>query len=142
MGAGTERLQWVDYAKGLSILLVVHMHATLGVSAALGQSGIMEQIVHFASSFRMPLFFMLSGLFVLSVRTLDWKSFLDKRVLGLVYFFLLWTLITLIFKGYEFTGGDLSALPLLARSSLVEPIGTLWFIYVLALCLHHLEGDT
>src|SRR5207253_6694721 len=35
--AGAARVDWVDYAKGFCIIMVVMMHSTLGVEAAAGQ---------------------------------------------------------------------------------------------------------
>ena len=55
------RIDWVDYAKGICIVLVVMMHSTLGVEAAAGQTGFMHLLVAFAKPFRMPDFFLISG---------------------------------------------------------------------------------
>lgn len=133
MAARQQRLAWVDYAKGLSILLVVHMHATYGVEAALGREGIMGMIAHFASTFRMPMFFMVSGLFLARSMSLPWRDYIDRKVLHLVYFFLVWTAITLALKGLPMVDWQWQALPGFALHTLIEPFGTLWFIYVLAL---------
>ena len=129
----SQRLPWVDYAKGFSILLVVHMHASLGVAKAMGESGWMVAVADYASTFRMPLFFMVAGLFMMRSVKLPWRDYIDRRVLHLCYFFLLWTAVTLVFKGGAAVGGDWAQLPAYAALSLLEPIGTLWFIYVLAM---------
>src|SRR5688500_16031691 len=42
-----NRLDWVDYAKGICIIMVVMMHATLGVEAAAGHQGFMHAVVEF-----------------------------------------------------------------------------------------------
>ena len=34
-----SRVDWVDYAKGICIILVVMMHSTLGVEKAMGETG-------------------------------------------------------------------------------------------------------
>lgn len=57
----TDRVDWVDYAKGFCIVFVVMMHSTLGVEAAAGHEGFMHYVVAFAKPFRMPDFFMISG---------------------------------------------------------------------------------
>ena len=57
------RVDWVDYAKGICIVMVVMMHSVLGVEAATGQTGFMHFLVAFAKPFRMPDFFLISGLF-------------------------------------------------------------------------------
>ncbi len=58
------RLAWVDVAKGLCIILVVMMHSTLGTGEALGGEGVLHDVVEFARPFRIPDFFLLSGLFL------------------------------------------------------------------------------
>jgi len=57
------RIDWVDYAKGICIVMVVMMHSVLGVELAAGQTGFMHVLVAFAKPFRMPDFFLISGLF-------------------------------------------------------------------------------
>ena len=44
--------------------MVVMMHSVLGVEAAAGQTGFMHAFVAFAKLFRMPDFFLISGLFL------------------------------------------------------------------------------
>jgi hypothetical protein len=44
--------------------MVVMMHSTLGVGEAVGREGFMHLLVAFAKPFRMPDFFMISGLFL------------------------------------------------------------------------------
>ena len=61
------RIDWVDYAKGFCIVFVVMMHSTLGVEAAAGKDGWLHYLVEFARPFRMPDFFMISGLFLAQV---------------------------------------------------------------------------
>ena len=39
---GGGRVDWVDYAKGICIVMVVMMHSVLGVEAAAGQTGFMH----------------------------------------------------------------------------------------------------
>src|SRR4051812_19463899 len=64
---GAPRVDWVDYAKGFCIVMVVMMHSTLGVEAAAGQTSWMAHLVAFAKPFRMPDFFLISGLFLARV---------------------------------------------------------------------------
>ena len=58
-----SRTQWIDYAKGISIILVVMMHSTLSSEEALGHVGWLHEVVAFAKPFRIPAFFMVAGLF-------------------------------------------------------------------------------
>src|SRR5262249_36923507 len=87
------RVDWVDYAKGFCIVMVVMMHSTLGVEAEAGREGFMHYLVAFARPFRMPDFFMISGLFLARVIDRDWRTYLDRKVVHFAYFYLLWTAI-------------------------------------------------
>ena len=131
----TPRIDWVDYAKGICIVLVVMMHSVLGVEAHAGGTGFMHSVVEFARPFRMPDFFLLSGLFLAVVIDRDWRTYLDRKVVHFFYFYVLWVTIQFGFKAPGFAAeagwGHVAALYL---KSFVEPFGTLWFIYLLPVC--------
>jgi uncharacterized membrane protein YcfT len=126
------RVDWVDYAKGFCIVMVVTMHSTLGVEAAAGQNGWMHYLVDFARPFRMPDFFVISGLFLANVIDRDWRNYLDRKVVHFAYFYLLWMTIQFAFKAPGLVAangaGEVVRLYLV---SLIDPFGTLWFIYLL-----------
>jgi uncharacterized membrane protein YcfT len=128
----SQRVDWVDYAKGICICLVVLMHSTLGVEKALGTVGLLHQFIEWARPFRMPDFFLISGLFLTRRMGAPWRSYLDSKVLHFAYFYLLWMAIQFATKGYGFwlEGGFVGITRELALA-LVEPYGTLWFIYLL-----------
>lgn len=125
------RVSWIDLAKGLSIILVVQMHSTLGLEAALGVKTFAGDIVEFARSFRMPLFFLVAGLFLSRTITKGWREFADKKVVHFFYFYVLWLTIQFGFKAGHLSGGDPVELARLYLIAFVEPFGTLWFIYLL-----------
>ena len=79
-GDTTGRLAWVDVAKGICILLVVMMHSVTGTGEAMGGEGFLHAVVAFAKPFRIPDFFLLSGLFMGRVIGRDWRPFADRRV--------------------------------------------------------------
>jgi uncharacterized membrane protein YcfT len=126
------RFDWVDVAKGICIVLVVMMHSTLGVEKAAGEEGFMHYVVTFARPFRMPDFFLISGLFLALVIDRPWRLYLDRKVVHFAYFYLLWLVIqgaarwpaVAMDEGF----GEVVHQFLL---SLVDPFGTLWFIYLL-----------
>lgn len=128
------RLDWIDHAKGICIVLVVMMHSVFGMEFAAGETGWMHPVVQFAAPFRMPDFFLISGLFVANVLDRDWRLYLDRKVVHFLYFYVLWLTIQFAVKapgmiaelGAEATAGEY----LLA---FVQPFGTLWFIYLLAI---------
>ena len=129
---GKERIDWVDYAKGLCIVMVVAMHSTFGVEQAAGEQNWLHWFPVFTQPFRMPDFFMISGLFLARVIDRDWSGYLDRRVWHFVYFYVLWLSIQLAFKapGLVPELGVLGFIKLYLYSY-IDPFGTLWFIYLL-----------
>src|SRR3954447_21556312 len=130
--SATPRIDWVDYAKGICIAMVVMMHSVLGVEAAAGGTGFMHALVAFAKPFRMPDFFLISGLFLSVVIDRDWRTYLDRKVLHFAYFYVLWVTIQFAFKAPGFAAEtNWGHVGLLYLESFIEPFGTLWFIYLL-----------
>jgi uncharacterized membrane protein YcfT len=128
----TARVDWVDYAKGICIVMVVMMHSVLGVELAAGETGFMHLLVAFAKPFRMPDFFMISGLFLPLVIDRDWRTYLDRKVVHFAYFYVLWVTIQFGFKAPGFAAeSSWGHAGLLYLESFIEPFGTLWFIYLL-----------
>ena len=127
-----HRVDWVDYAKGICIVMVVMMHSVLGVEKAAGDTGFMHALVAFAKPFRMPDFFLISGLFLSVVIDRDWRTYLDRKVMHFAYFYVLWVTIQFGFKApglaAEWSWAHTGYLYL---ESFIEPFGTLWFIYLL-----------
>lgn len=127
-----DRVDWVDYAKGICIVMVVMMHSVLGVEAAAGQAGFMHALVAFAKPFRMPDFFLISGLFLNLVIDRDWRTYLDRKVVHFFYFYVLWVTIQFGFKAPAFAAEtNWPHAGYLYLESFIEPFGTLWFIYLL-----------
>jgi len=130
--AASDRLDWVDYAKGICIVMVVMMHSVLGVEAAAGQTGFMHHVVEFAKPFRMPDFFLISGLFLSRVIDRDWRTYLDRKVMHFAYFYVLWVTIQFGFKAPAFAAQmGWAGVAKLYLLSFIDPFGTLWFIYLL-----------
>jgi len=130
--SASGRVDWVDYAKGICIVMVVMMHSVLGVEAAADQTGFMHALVAFAKPFRMPDFFLISGLFLSVVIDRDWRTYLDRKVVHFAYFYVLWVTIQFGFKAPSFAAGTgWGHVGFLYLESFIEPFGTLWFIYLL-----------
>jgi len=126
------RVDWADYAKGFCIIMVVMMHSTLGVEEAAGREGFMHALVAFAKPFRMPDFFLISGLFLSRVIDRDWRIYADRKVVHFAYFYVLWVTLQFVVKAPHFAAangwayvGEQYAL------AFIDPFGTLWFIYLL-----------
>jgi fucose 4-O-acetylase-like acetyltransferase len=90
-----SRLGWIDYAKGIAIILVVYRHVVFGLKS----SGVVvpQWLIdgnNMFYSFRMPLFFFLSGLFFeRSIARKGETGFFVTRVNTLLYPYLLWAFI-------------------------------------------------
>lgn len=127
-----QRVEWVDLAKGICIIFVVMMHSTLGVEKAVGENNWMHIIVAFAAPFRMPDFFLISGLFLSLVLDRNWRKYIDLKVVHFFYFYALWVTIQFLFKAPDLASEyGIGGTMLLYLKSYVEPFGTLWFIYIL-----------
>jgi uncharacterized membrane protein YcfT len=86
----------------------------------------------FAKPFRMPDFFLISGLFLSVVINRDWRTYLDRKVVHFAYFYLLWVTIQFGFKAPSFAAETSWAhVGFMYLESFIEPFGTLWFIYLL-----------
>lgn len=126
------RIDWVDFAKGICIVLVVLMHSTLGVEKAMGETGVIDTFIHWAQPFRMPDFFLISGLFLARRIDTPWRDYLDKKVVHFLYFYFLWMTLQLLFKGPGIWAEQgFAGLAHEYALAFIEPFGTLWFIYLL-----------
>jgi uncharacterized membrane protein YcfT len=126
------RVEWADYAKGFCIIMVVMMHSTLGVEEAAGREGFMHALVEFAKPFRMPDFFLISGLFLSRVIDRDWRTYVDRKVVHFAYFYVLWVTLQFAVKAPHFAAAN--GWPYVAEQyglAFIDPFGTLWFIYLL-----------
>ena len=132
--AQSGRVDWVDLAKGISIALVVLLHSTNFLVARGLAPGIWNDINAVAEPVRMPLFFLTAGLFAHKVTTLAWKAVIHRRVLPLVYLYLMWTVLRFFFFSVfpDTAGTAETSSPLNLITALVVPTSGLWFIYALA----------
>ncbi|PYE89360.1 acyltransferase family protein [Phyllobacterium leguminum] len=127
-----NRVNWVDIAKGLCIIFVVMMHSTLGVEKLTGIEGWMHYVVAFAKPFRMPDFFLLSGLFLSRVIDRPWRRYFDRKIIHFLYFYILWLTIQFVFKAPGIAADEgIRGVASTYLMAFVEPFGTLWFIYIL-----------
>ncbi|MDO8288136.1 MAG: acyltransferase family protein [Parvibaculum sp.] len=128
------RVNWVDAVKGLTIILVVMKHTTYGTAVALGDTPYYFNLLcEWTIPFRMPLFFLVAGLFARKALFAPRRQFIDSKILHFLYFYLLWSFIQIGIKiamphegAWDVTYKDLLLIPF-------EPFGLLWFIYALAI---------
>lgn len=88
------RFPWIDYARGIAILLVIYRHVYEGISRAGlggGQYSYLEHANIIFYSFRMPLFFILSGVFIgKSLAKRGMGQLLHNKFSTLLYPYFLW----------------------------------------------------
>ncbi|MCB2056192.1 MAG: acyltransferase family protein [Geminicoccaceae bacterium] len=127
-----QRHLWADLAKGLSIILVVYGHATVGVVKDVPMEGwLFDTLMKPISQFRMPLFFFVAGIFAhFSIRR-EWPRFIDRTILHLVYVFVVWNLLQygarMAFAAYANTPIE----PFRILFFWIHPINITWFIWAL-----------
>lgn len=131
-----RRLDWVDYGKGLGIILVVYGHAlSSAYHSGLNVPGhffvLSDSVVY---SFHMPLFFFLSGLFVEhSFNKRGAKRFLADKLGSIAYPYVIWSVLQMsvefIFSSHTQRAvrfSDILAIP-------YRPWEQFWFLYALFL---------
>jgi uncharacterized membrane protein YcfT len=78
-------------------------------------------------------FFLISGLFLAARIDRPWQSYLDSKAVHFAYFYILWMTIQFVVRGpglFAQGGAELVADSYI--DGFIEPFGTLWFIYMLA----------
>jgi len=126
----TKRMAWVDIAKGVSIILVVMMYAAYNTGRHTGDIGFLHYVIAFATPFRMPEFFLISGLFLSTVIARPWLRYADRRFVHYLYFYGLWAFIMIALKVGILARDPVAMAADLARA-IVQPYGVLWFVYML-----------
>lgn len=134
-------LLWVDAVKGLAIILVVFGHTWRG-SAGAGlfdgaPEGLFLAVDTRIYAFHMPLFFMLSGFFLLSsLHRSDGAGFFRSRMIRLVWPMLLWSYVFTLSK---IAAGPLANTPVILSWELLQPIPGKWqFWFLWALFVLHM----
>jgi fucose 4-O-acetylase-like acetyltransferase len=131
-----HRIAWVDYAKGLGIILVVFGHVWRGLvlSHIIGLPTF-KPIDRFVYSFHMPLFFVLSGLFLPRSTDKTASRFIADKCRTLAYPYFVWYFIqgTIGLSLVDFTNSDLTPASLVWRG-ITGGSGQFWFLYTLFFC--------
>jgi len=92
-----KRFGWIDYDRGISIILVTYRHCYEGMENSgmkMHDYPILEYLNYFLFGFRMPLFFIASGIFVGgSLRKRGLGAYSKNRVQTILYPLLVWGII-------------------------------------------------
>jgi len=128
---GTGRLAWLDYAKGLGIILVVLGHANRSIERTgdIAWSDHLRFLDEVIYDFHMPLFFVLAGIAVGLQRNTGcsaaWRSIWWGIVLPYVIWTVVWIAMKLVFPGAS--NHPLTVSHLLRAG--FEPVEHMWFLY-------------
>jgi uncharacterized membrane protein YcfT len=132
----TPREAWIDVAKGIAISLVVLYHSVMYLDRA-GVTGALAPLNPLLDTFRMPLFFFMSGLLATQVVRLPYRDLFRKRMLLLLYLYVIWvTVQTLVLVAMpQISPGAVNARWGDLFTLFIRPNSNLWFIYALPLFL-------
>ncbi len=128
------RTDWVDYAKGIGIILVVYGHLlSSGYHAGLEiPQHFFELSDSMVYTFHMPLFFLLAGLFVeRSLQKRGAREYLKDKLLQIAYPYFLWSILQIsvevLFSRQTQMGANIFDI----FAIVYRPWGQFWFIYAL-----------
>ncbi|MEU1971724.1 acyltransferase family protein [Microbacterium sp. NPDC019599] len=136
--AEVGRREWVDFAKGAAIILIVAYHTTLFLNSIDMASAGTGRLKFVLELFPMPAFFLISGLFQSRVGSWSFADLWRRRLRQYLYLYVLWSVIRFLFYAVapnvrsDGAGGAASD-PLALLLILVWPISSYWFIYALFL---------
>lgn len=130
------RIEWLDIAKGLSIILVVVYHTLLYLNFHDMAPGIYTKISNIMTPIRMPLFFAVSGFLAASAMRATWPDFLRKKIWTFVWLFAVWSTMRWLYFRYVQTNGlvpDEGSDPYQLVEMWWAPNTGIWFIWALAI---------
>lgn len=126
-----NRMAWIDIARGIGIILVVYGHAMRGNGLTADPEGLFSLQDRWIYAFHMPLFFVLSGIFLWRSIGKNRAGFVKARWWQVIYPYLLWSGIT---AAIELAASHYVNSPLTWRDVMlipVIPIEQYWFLYAL-----------
>ncbi len=88
----SNQVQWINYAKGIAIILIVYRHSLTGMTAAgISVNNYFITANEVVLSFRMPLFFIISGFFFSnSFVKKGFLNFTKSRAFTILYPYFIW----------------------------------------------------
>lgn len=133
------RINWIDTARAVSIVLVVVLHVRNEFLLFTIHSPALDRFVEVSTTFRMPLFFAVAGLLAGKWLHARWRDLLRHKISLLVWVLIVWQPIVLLYKLINhwvlgtFSNAVLTEEVLRASISLIRPNGELWFLWTLTM---------
>lgn len=131
-----QRIEWIDVARGASIILVVLYHTNVWLDSYHLISDVYVDIDRAFRPIRMPLFFTISGYLASRAIQKGWRTVLVNKVGLLLYLYGLWSVIQwLLFSSVALNSKhlDVGTDPFQLVSMWYAPATGLWFIWALAI---------
>ena len=132
-----QRQTWIDYARGIAIILVLYRHVFEGIKNAgisIKEYLPIEHANILFFSFRMPLFFIVSGIFVAgSLQKRVFKTFVETIARIILYPYFLWGIlqITLQILLSDYVNANRSWYSYLELLYAPRTIDQFWYLYAL-----------
>lgn len=131
--AAATRMAWPDVAKGLSILGVIFLHVSMAVpEAELSPLALANTM---ADPLRMPLFFLISGLFATKIFRFSFLELFTRRLWFFLVPYLVWVPVETYLKNREYLLVHQAPMPpaMDYLKALVFGVNMAWFLYALVL---------
>jgi uncharacterized membrane protein YcfT len=131
------RLEWVDLARGVTIILVVMYHVAVGAGHSLLPAEHSEAGARWAAAnrllqpLRMPLFFLLAGMLAHSAAKRPWSKVWRPRIADLWWPYLLWSAFFAVTAWPRYSPEDAVGYIKLQGVATLTGAGPYWFILVL-----------
>jgi fucose 4-O-acetylase-like acetyltransferase len=134
-----KRHGWIDYDRGISIILVTYRHCYETMEKAglnMHEHPWLEYINVFFFGFRMPLFFIASGMFISgSMKKRGLNPYIDNRIKTILYPLLVWGIIQislqLVFADYTNSKGEVDFKSYLYLITFPRATGQFWYLNAL-----------
>jgi len=137
MMQNSARLAWPDVARGIAVILVVYGHVVRKDIATSGQDvgalGFLEATVTLFEPIRMPLFFLISGLFAVSALNGPWSRVLIRKTAFFYYLYVIWLVIhTIVLLSTDSSITAVARTPVQLLAQLTVSPSALWYLWALA----------
>ena len=127
------RIAWLDYARGLAMILVVYGHCYRGLNAegSTSQDRVLATIDYLIYTFHMPVFFIISGILAARSPFRGGSSFWLSKAEPILWPYVVWMSVQIaaliVFSGVTNEG----AVSLGIWTYLYDPVSPFWFLYAL-----------
>lgn len=131
-----SRIIWMDFIRGLFILLVIFGHWMMMIPLDIINSNkiysILLEVRNFFFPYRMEILFFLSGLIVIKSIKKESKIYFKGKIENLIYPYLIWGGVYLfLFCINDFISGDYIEIPIYLFRIIMGNADIVWFLYFL-----------